>query len=93
MARRDYSLPASLAQHWEGKLVAVIVSGLDGDVAAALRSVKEAGGITIAQRPDTATEPDIPESAIKSGYVDFVLSAEDIAQELVRIAHASKVSR
>jgi two-component system chemotaxis response regulator CheB len=82
----------SLAQHWDGKLVAVIVSGLDGDGAAALSSIKEAGGITIAQRPDTATEPDMPESAIKSGHIDFVLSAEDIALELVRIAHASKMS-
>ena len=82
----------SLALHWDGKLVAVIVSGLDGDGAAALSSIKEAGGITIAQRPDTAAEPDMPESAIKSGYIDFVLSAEDIAQELVRIAHASKAS-
>jgi chemotaxis response regulator CheB len=83
----------SLAQHWDGKLVAIIVSGLDGDGAAALSSIKEAGGITIAQRPDTATEPDMPESAIKSGYVDLVLSAEDIAQQLVRIAQASKASQ
>jgi two-component system chemotaxis response regulator CheB len=80
----------SLAKHWEGQLVAVIVSGLDGDGAAALSSIKQAGGITIAQRPDTASEPDMPESAIKSGYIDFVLSAEDIAHELVRIAKPSK---
>ena len=80
----------SLAQHWEGQPIAVIVSGLDGDGAAALSSIKQAGGITIAQRPDTASEPDMPESAIKSGYVDFVLSAEDIAHELVRIANPSR---
>src|SRR6202521_2208724 len=83
----------SLAQHWDGKLVAVIVSGLDGDGAAALSSIKKAGGITIAQRPDTAARPDMPESAIETGYVDFVLSSEDIAQELVRIAHGSKASQ
>lgn len=80
----------SLAKHWDGQLVAVIVSGLDGDGAAALSSIKQASGITIAQRPDTASEPDMPESAIKSGYIDFVLSAEDIAHELVRIAKPSK---
>jgi chemotaxis response regulator CheB len=44
------------------------------------------GGITIAQKPDTATQPDMPESAIASGCIDFVLSPENIAQEIVRIA-------
>jgi two-component system, chemotaxis family, protein-glutamate methylesterase/glutaminase len=78
----------SLAQHWDGKLVAVIVSGLDGDGAAALSSIKQVGGMTIAQAPETALKPDMPESAIESGYIDFVLSPEEIAQELVRIAHA-----
>lgn len=78
----------SLVEHWDGKIVAVIVSGLDGDGAAALSSIKQVGGITIAQAPETALNPDMPESAIESGYIDFVLSPEDIAQELARIAHA-----
>jgi len=75
----------SLTQHWDGKLIAVIVSGYDGDGAAALREIKEVGGITIAQKLDTATQPDMPESAIASGYVDLVLSPEDIALEIQRI--------
>ena len=77
----------SLTQHWNGKLIAVIVSGFDGDGAAALCGIKDAGGITIAQKLETATEPDMPESAIATGCIDFVLSPEDIAQEIVRIAH------
>jgi chemotaxis response regulator CheB len=76
----------SLTQHWDGKLIAVIVSGFDGDGAAALCGIKEAGGITIAQKLDTAGQPDMPESAIASGCIDFVLSPEDIAQEIIRIA-------
>ena len=76
----------SLTQHWEGKLIAVIVSGYDGDGAAALRGIKEVGGITIAQKLETAGQPDMPASAIASGCIDFVLSPEDIAQEIVRIA-------
>lgn len=75
----------SMAKNWDGKLVAVIVSGFDGDGAAALSSIKEAGGITIAQKPDTAKQPDMPESAIASGYIDFVLSPEDIATQIIRI--------
>src|ERR1700738_883422 len=34
----------SLTRHWEGKLIAVIVSGYDGDGAAALCGIKDAGG-------------------------------------------------
>jgi two-component system, chemotaxis family, protein-glutamate methylesterase/glutaminase len=78
----------SLTEHWDGKLIAVIVSGYDGDGASALCGIKEVGGITIAQKLDTAGQPDMPESAIASGCIDFVLSPEDIAQEIVRIARA-----
>jgi two-component system, chemotaxis family, protein-glutamate methylesterase/glutaminase len=77
----------SLTKHWDGKLVAVIVSGYDGDGAAALCGIREVGGITIAQRLDTAGQKDMPESAIASGCIDFILSPEEIAQELVRIAY------
>lgn len=76
----------SLTEHWEGQVIAVIVSGYDGDGAAALCGIRESGGITIAQRPDTAKQPDMPESAIASGCVDMILSPEEIAAELVRIA-------
>jgi two-component system chemotaxis response regulator CheB len=83
----------SLTQHWRGKIIAVIVSGYDGDGAAALCGIKEAGGITIAQKLDTAGQPDMPESAIASGCIDFVLSPEDIAQEIERIASAMPTAR
>jgi chemotaxis response regulator CheB len=78
----------SMTEHWDGKLIAVIVSGFDGDGAAALAGIKDVGGITIAQKPDTAGQPDMPESAIASGSIDFVLSPEDIAKKIVQIAHA-----
>jgi chemotaxis response regulator CheB len=42
----------------------------------------------IATEPDTTEQPDMPESAIASGYIDFVLVPEDIAQEIVLIARA-----
>src|SRR5665647_3768407 len=80
----------SMANNWDGKIFAVIVSGYDGDGADALKSIKEAGGITIAQKPDTANQPDMPESAIASGCIDFILSPEDIAKEIIQIAHTVK---
>ena len=58
----------SLAQHWNGKLIAVIVSGYDGDGAAALCGINKAGGITIAQKLETAAPPDMP----RERYIDWV---------------------
>jgi chemotaxis response regulator CheB len=78
----------SLTRDWDGKLIAVIVSGYDGDGAEALCGIKEVGGITIAQQESTAKQPDMPASAIASGCIDYVLSPENIAAELVRIARA-----
>jgi chemotaxis response regulator CheB len=74
----------SLAENWNGKLIAVIVSGFDGDGADAMCSIKEAGGITIAQKPETAKQPDMPESAIASGCIDFILSPENIAKKIIQ---------
>jgi len=79
----------SLTRNWDGRLIAVIVSGFDGDGAAALCEIKEVGGITIAQKPETAGQSDMPESAIASGCVDFILSPEDIAKQIVIIARAA----
>jgi two-component system, chemotaxis family, protein-glutamate methylesterase/glutaminase len=75
----------SLTKHWDGKLIAVIVSGYDGDGAAALCGIRKVGGITIAQKLETARHPDMPESAIASGCIDFVLSPEEIAHKIIQI--------
>ena len=83
----------SLTDCWDGKLIAVIVSGYDGDGAAALCGIKDVGGITIAQKLSSAAQPDMPQSAIASGCIDFVLSPEDIAQEIIRIARAEDGQR
>jgi chemotaxis response regulator CheB len=75
----------SLSQHWSGPLIAVIVSGYDGDGAAALCGIRAAGGITFAQTADSAEHADMPQSAMATGCIDFVLSPENIAREITRI--------
>jgi two-component system, chemotaxis family, protein-glutamate methylesterase/glutaminase len=82
----------SLTQNWDGKIIAVIVSGYDGDGAEALCGIKDVGGITIAQKPETASQQDMPESAIESGCIDYILSPEDIAERIIKIAHSDKVA-
>ena len=80
----------SLTENWTGQLLAVIVSGYDGDGAAALCGIRDVGGITIAQKLDTAVQPDMPQSAIESGCIDFVLSPEGIALQIRQIANEER---
>ncbi len=80
----------SLTAHWDGPLIAIIVSGYDGDGADALCGIRAVGGVTIAQRLASAVQPDMPQSAIASGCVDFVLAPEEMAEALVRIAHQAQ---
>jgi chemotaxis response regulator CheB len=77
----------SLTAHWHGKIIAVIVSGYDGDGAAALCAIRDVGGTTIAQRLDTAGQPDMPQSAIETGCIDFVLAPEDIPGKILQIVN------
>ena len=80
----------SITQHWRGRLIAVILSGYDGDGAAALRGIKKVGGVTFAQQTETAGQPDMPLSAIASGYIDFILPVEEIAKQIERVAFESR---
>ncbi len=83
----------SLTRNWKGPIVAVIVSGLDGDGAAALRGIKAVGGITIAQDPISAKQPDMPISAIGTGFVDFILTPEKIGQTIVALSRERSALR
>ncbi len=76
----------SLAEECGSRAVGVILSGSGTDGAAGLQALKEAGGVTFAQDPATAEFPSMPRAAEGSTCVDFILSPERIAAELVRIA-------
>jgi two-component system chemotaxis response regulator CheB len=75
----------SLADDRRKRAIAVILSGFDSDGAAALESIKEAGGFVFAQKFETATQPYMPQSAVKTGCVDQMLSPAEIAGQLGRI--------
>ena len=60
----------------------MILSGFDSDGAAALQSIKEAGGLVFAQKFQTASQPDMPQSAVETGCVDRLLSPTEIAAQL-----------
>ena len=66
--------------------IAVILSGLDENGAAALKAFANTGGITIVQSPESAQTPGMPLAAIKTGKVNYVLEPEAIAAQLQKTA-------
>ena len=63
----------SLALDQGPNAACVVLSGTGGDGSEGLRAVKEAGGLTVVQRPETAKYDGMPNSAVATGLVDKVL--------------------
>ena len=79
----------SLAQHRGPNAIGIILSGSGMDGAKGIQAVKQAGGITFAQVESSARFYGMPSSAIRTGWVDFILSPGDIAQKLINISRHS----
>lgn len=75
----------SLAHEKKEKSIGIILSGTGSDGALGIRAIKNQGGLTIAQEPQTAKYDGMPISAIESGQVDLVLSPDKIGEELKEI--------
>lgn len=74
----------SLAKDQGENAVAIVLSGVGSDGAAGLVSVKESGGLTIAQAEfDHHAMAGMPQSAAATGQVDYVLQVEEMPAKLV----------
>ena len=74
----------SVAAHHKGRVVAVVLTGMDGDGSDGAVAVKEAGGYVIVQSPATAEAPSMPISALSTGAVDEAIPLWGIAPALVK---------
>jgi two-component system CheB/CheR fusion protein len=63
----------SLAEDMGEKTIAVILSGSGTDGTKGAAAIKEAGGMVLAQSPESCQHFSMPFSAIKSGKVDHIL--------------------
>ncbi|XGI83126.1 chemotaxis response regulator protein-glutamate methylesterase [Halorutilales archaeon Cl-col2-1] len=66
------------------RLVGVVLTGMGKDGAEGIRSIKEAGGDTIAQDEETSKVFGIPARAIETGCIDDVLPIDEIPQGIRR---------
>lgn len=79
----DYFLQ-SLAQDQWGNAVSIIFSGMGADGETGVRMIKEKLGMAMVQDPATAEFPSMPNAAIKSNMVDYILAPEDMPVKLIQ---------
>ena len=72
------------------RAICVILSGTGADGSLGLGSVKEKGGLVIAQDPDEAGYGGMPRAAIMTGSVDFVLPVANIPEVLAKRLHRTQ---
>jgi two-component system, chemotaxis family, protein-glutamate methylesterase/glutaminase len=75
----------SVAGTYGSRAIGVVLSGSGQDGSEGLRTIKEAGGITIVQMPETAEFRPMPEAAIATGCADFILRLEKIGEKLAEL--------
>jgi two-component system chemotaxis response regulator CheB len=75
----------SAAQQYGASLVSVVLTGMGNDGADGTRSVKDSGGITIAQDESTSMIFGMPQAAIETGCVDMILPLSEIALKLIAL--------
>ena len=74
----------SLAEEQQERAICIILTGADHDGTVGLKAIKAAGGMVMAQLPETAQHPRMPERAVHTGLVDYVLPIEEMGKTLTQ---------
>ncbi len=83
---------SSLSESIGEDAIGVILSGTGTDGAAGIRAIKAAGGFTMAQEPGSAKYNGMPQAAIDTGNVDWVLTPAQIAEEIALLVRSRGVT-
>lgn len=75
----------SAAVSYGARVVGVVLTGNLDDGSAGLGEIKRRRGIAMVQDPEDAVAPSMPNSAIESAEIDFILPADEIAPKLVAL--------
>lgn len=72
----------SLADDQGERAIGIVLSGTGSDGAQGVRAIKAAGGMVMAQSPDSAEYDGMPRACIATGVVDYVLQPSAMAEQL-----------
>ena len=67
-------------------MIAVVLTGGDSDASGGVQAVKAAGGTVIVQDAETSECFSMPQAAIRTGAVDYILPLDEIGPMLVQLA-------
>ena len=81
---------SALAQDCRDYAAGIVLSGGNSDGTLGIKAIKEYGGLTMAQSPDAdgPVNPEMPASAIASGWIDFALPVNEMGRKLAEIGVA-----
>lgn len=83
----------TLAEDRGEQAICVILSGAGTDGLLGLKSIKERGGVVMAQSPENAIHASMPLSAIESGLADVVAEPGELARRLVAVQRTAQLTR
>jgi two-component system chemotaxis response regulator CheB len=83
----------SAADVYGPKLIGIILTGANNDGSKGLKTIKERGGLTIVQDPETAEADSMPMAAIAKTKVDYIISLYEIGNFLNKIACGKDVRK
>jgi two-component system, chemotaxis family, protein-glutamate methylesterase/glutaminase len=75
----------SAAGAFPGRVIGVVLTGTGSDANMGVRAISQTGGTVIVQDPKTAEFPGMPQAALDTVEVDFVLTLEEIGPALVSL--------
>ncbi|MDR6969290.1 two-component system CheB/CheR fusion protein [Flavobacterium arsenatis] len=78
----------SLAEVYKSSAIGVLLSGASSDGTTGLKVIKEFGGATVAQDPETTPFRTMPQNAIDSEATDYILPPESMPSQLLHIRHS-----
>jgi two-component system, chemotaxis family, CheB/CheR fusion protein len=76
----------SLAEDAGEMAIGIILSGTGTDGTLGIRAIRGAGGTVMAQTPSSAKYPGMPQSAVQTGLVDFVLPPDKMPSQLMSLS-------
>ena len=80
----------SLAQDQGARAVGVVLSGMGLDGVQGLQAIRNAGGLTLVQQPDTAAFASMPQSAIDADCVDVVAPPQAMPARILQCLQMAK---
>ncbi|MBN1193795.1 MAG: chemotaxis protein CheB [Methanomicrobiaceae archaeon] len=82
----------SVAGSYKERSIAVVLTGTGSDGSMGVQAIRNVGGTVIAQDEETSEFFGMPQAAIKTGCVDFILGLDEIADALVTLVTKGEVS-